>query len=185
MLRTQGEPPPRVGLSWPSVDRARAYFISGMYMQILGENSYALTVWSSAEVPGAGQELHAYLSGSYIDKWLKQKIRCLPAPPVAPSRRASSPAPPTCRGPAGQHAGHADDDRLRPGKLDHLSARRPTRSSRGIRSGASACAPSPPPPRCLGMDFGNMQQMDDGDGQQQQQQKKPGMKGLLKGILGG
>ena len=31
-----------------------------------------------------------------------------------------------------------------------------------------------------------MQQMDDEDGEgQQQQQKKPGMKGLLKGILGG
>jgi len=40
----------------------------------------------------------------------------------------------------------------------------------------------------LGLDFGNMQQMEnpEGDGPQQQQpQKRPGMKGLLKGILGG
>ena len=38
----------------------------------------------------------------------------------------------------------------------------------------------------LGLDFGDMQQMDDGEGQQQQQQQeKPSMKGLLKGILGG
>ena len=38
----------------------------------------------------------------------------------------------------------------------------------------------------LGMDFGSMQQMEDGeDGQQEQPKKKPGMKGLLKGILGG
>jgi hypothetical protein len=39
----------------------------------------------------------------------------------------------------------------------------------------------------LGMNFGGQQmQEDQGDGQQPQQpQKRPGMKGLLKGILGG
>ena len=36
----------------------------------------------------------------------------------------------------------------------------------------------------LGMDFGGMEQQEEGEGQQQQK-KKPGMKGLLKGILGG
>jgi hypothetical protein len=34
----------------------------------------------------------------------------------------------------------------------------------------------------LGMDMGGMQQQ---DGQPQQQQKKPGVRGLLRGILGG
>jgi len=37
----------------------------------------------------------------------------------------------------------------------------------------------------LGLDFGGMQQMEDGEQQQDQPKKKPGMKGLLKGILGG
>ena len=38
----------------------------------------------------------------------------------------------------------------------------------------------------LGLDLGNLQQMDRGEeGQQQQPQKKPSMKGMLKGILGG
>lgn len=78
MLRAQGEATDAVALSWPSVDRSRAYFITGMHMEVLGENSYHLVTWSSADVAGAGSDLHAYLTGSYIDKSLKQKI-LLPA----------------------------------------------------------------------------------------------------------
>ena len=37
----------------------------------------------------------------------------------------------------------------------------------------------------LGLDFGSMQQMEESEDGQPQQQKKPSMKGLLKGILGG
>jgi len=185
MLRTQGEATAAVGLSWPSVDRARAYFISGMHMQILGENSYALTVWSSAEVPGAGQELHAYLSGSYIDKWLKQKI-------LLPSSATS------CTVPKGIFAGASNvqgQQASMPGMLmmtaygpeswityppKPADPKQPWNPEWSVRLRAKSTATA-----MLGMDFGNMQQMDDGDGQQQQQQKKPGMKGLLKGILGG
>lgn len=186
MLRSQGEPTAAVGLSWPSVDRARAYFITGMHMQVLGENSYAMTVWSSAEVPGAGQELHAYLSGSYIDKWLKQKI-------LLPSTATS------CTVPKGIFAGASNvqgQQATMPGMLmmtaygpeswityppKPADPKQPWNPEWSVRFRAKSTATA-----MLGMDFGNMQQMENGeDGQQQQQKKKPGMKGLLKGILGG
>ena len=185
-LRTQGEATAAVGLSWPSVDRARAYFISGMHMQVLGENSYALTIWSSADVPGAGQELHAYLSGSYIDKWLKQKI-------LLPSSATS------CTIPKGIFAGASNvegQQAVMPGMLmmtaygpeswityppKPADPKQPWNPEWSVRFRAKSTATA-----MLGMDFGNMQQMEDGeDGQQEQPKKKPGMKGLLKGILGG
>jgi hypothetical protein len=181
-LRTQGAPEDAVGLSWPSVDRARAYFITGMHMQMLGENSFAMTIWSSADVPGAGQELHAYLSGSYIDKWLKQKV-LLPASATS------------CTIPKGIFA-EASDAQGQQGVMPSMlmmtaygpenwityppkpanpkQAWNPEWSVR-LRAKSTATA-------ILGMDMGGMQQQ---DGQPQQQQKKPGMRGLLKGILGG
>ena len=78
MGAAQGGLDDAIGLDWPAVERARAYFITGVHMQMLGEHSFAMTVWSSAEAPGAGNELHAYLGGGQVDKWLKQKI-LLPA----------------------------------------------------------------------------------------------------------
>jgi len=184
MLRSQGEPTAAVGLSWPSVDRARAYFITGMHMQMLGENSYAMTIWSSADVAGAGQELHAYLSGSYLDKWLKQKI-------LLPSTATS------CTIPKGIFAGASNlqgQQAVMPGMLmmtaygpeswityppKPADPKKPWNPEWSVRLRAKSTATA-----MLGMDFGNMQQMDE-DGQPQQQQKKPTMKGLLKGILGG
>ena len=185
-LRTQGEATAAVGLSWPSVDRARAYFISGMHMQVLGENSYALTIWSSADVPGAGQELHAYLSGSYIDKWLKQKI-------LLPSSATS------CTIPKGIFAGtskvQGGQESMVPGMLSMTAygpeswityppkpadPKQPWNPEWSVRLRARSSASA-----ILGLDFGDMQQMESEDGQPQQQQKKPSMKGLLKGILGG
>jgi hypothetical protein len=181
-LRTQGAPEDAVGLSWPSVDRARAYFITGMHMQMLGENSFAMTIWSSADVPGAGQELHAYLSGSYVDKWLKQKVLL---PPSATS----------CTIPKGIFAGASNAQGQQgvmpsmlmmtaygpenwitypPKPANPKQAWTPEWSVR-LRAKSTATA-------ILGMDMGGMQQQ---DGQPQQQQKKPGMRGLLKGILGG
>jgi hypothetical protein len=181
-LRTQGAPEDAVGLSWPSVDRARAYFITGMHMQMLGENSFAMTIWISADVPGAGQELHAYLSGNYIDKWLKQKV-LLPASATS------------CTIPKGIFAGASNAQGQQgvmpsmlmmtaygpenwitypPKPANPKQAWNPEWSVR-LRAKSTATA-------ILGMDMGGMQQQ---DGQPQQQQKKPGMRGLLKGILGG
>lgn len=185
MLRSQGEPTAAVGLSWPSVDRARAYFITGMHMQMLGENSYALTIWSSAEVPGAGSELHAYLSGGYIDKWLKQKI-------LLPSTATG------CTIPRGIFAGGSNVEggqMTMPGMLmmtaygpeswityppKPADPKQPWNPEWSVRLRAKSTATA-----MLGMDFGSMQQQENGEGQPQQQQKKPSMKGLLKGILGG
>ena len=181
-LRTQGAPEDAVGLSWPSVDRARAYFITGMHMQMLGENSFAMTIWSSADVPGAGQELHAYLSGGYVDKWLKQKV-LLPASATS------------CTIPKGIFAGASNAQGQQgvmpsmlmmtaygpenwitypPKPANPKQAWNPEWSVR-LRAKSTATA-------ILGMDMGGMQQQ---DGQPQQPQKKPGMRGLLKGILGG
>lgn len=183
-LRAQGEATDAVGLSWPSVDRARAYFITGMHMQMLGENSYALTTWSSAEVPGAGSELHAYLGGSYLDKWLKQKI-LLPASAIS------------CTIPKGIFAGASNmqgQQATMPGMLmmtaygpeswityppKPADPKQPWNPEWSVRLRAKSTATA-----MLGMDFGGMQQMDEGNGTQQQPQKKPSVKGLLKGLLG-
>ena len=184
MLRSQGEATAAVGLSWPSVDRARAYFITGMHMQMLGENSFALTTWSSAEVAGAGSDLHAYLTGGYIDKWLKQKI-------LLPSTATS------CTIPRGIFAGASNvegQQMTMPGMLmmtaygpeswityppKPADPKQPWNPEWSVRLRAKSTATA-----MLGLDFGGMEQKEDDEGQPQQQQK-PGMKGLLKGILGG
>ena len=182
-LRTQGEAPAAVGLSWPSVDRARAYFITGMHMQMLGENSYALTIWSSADVGGGGSGLHSYLSGGFIDQW--QEI-------LLPSTATS------CTIPRGIFAGSSNVEggqMTMPGMLmmtaygpeswityppKPADPKQPWNPEWSVRLRAKSTATA-----MLGMDFGGMEQQEDGEGQPQQQQKKPGMKGLLKGILGG
>ena len=181
-LRTQGAAEDAVGLSWPSVDRARAYFITGVHMQMLGENSFAMTIWSSADVPGAGQELHAYLSGSYIDKWLKQKV-LLPASATS------------CTIPKGIFAG-ASNAQGHPGVMPSMlmmtaygpenwityppkptNPKQPWNPEWSVRLRAKSTATA-----ILALNMGRMPQ---DDGQPQQPQKKPGMRGLLKGILGG
>ena len=184
-LRSQGEMTDAIGLSWPTVDRARAYFITGMHMEMRSETSYSMVTWSSADVAGAGSDLHAYLTGSYIDKWLKQKV-LLPASAT------------NCTIPRGIFAGAPGSQGAMPGMLmmtaygpeswityppKPADAKKPWTPEWSVRLRAKSSTMS-----MLGMDFGNMQDMEDGEGdgnQQQQPQKKPSMKGLLKGILGG
>ena len=186
-LRTQGEMTDAIGLSWPTVERARGYHITGMHMQVLGENSYAMTLWSSAEVPGAGQDLHTNLSAGQLDKWLKQKVLL--------ASTATS-----CTIPKGIFAGTSNvegQQATMPGMLSMTAygpeswityppkpadPKLPWNPEWSVRLRARSSASA-----ILGLDFGGMQQMEseEGEGQQQQQQKKPGMKGLLKGILGG
>ena len=186
-LRTQGEMTDAIGLNWPTVERARGYHITGMHMQVLGENSYAMTLWSSAEVPGAGQDLHTNLSAGQLDKWLKQKVLL--------ASTATS-----CTIPKGIFAGTSNvegQQATMPGMLSMTAygpeswityppkpadPKLPWNPEWSVRLRARSSASA-----ILGLDFGGMQQMEseEGEGQQQQQQKKPGMKGLLKGILGG
>lgn len=73
-LQTQGELTDAIALSWPTVDRARAYFIYGMGFRSERE----FVIWSSADVAGAGYDLVNYLRGGEVDNWLKQKV-LLPA----------------------------------------------------------------------------------------------------------
>ena len=183
-LRSQGEMTDAVDLSWPTVDRARAYFITGMHMEVTGENSYSLVTWSSADVAGAGSDLHSYLSGSYIDKWLKQKV-LLPATAT------------NCTIPKGIFASAPGNQGAMPGMLmmtaygpeswityppKPADPKQPWNPEWSVRLRAKSSTMS-----ILGMDFGNMQQMDDGDGRQQSNspRRRPSVKGLLKGILGG
>ncbi|QNN47794.1 hypothetical protein H9L17_06605 [Thermomonas brevis] len=184
-LRTQGGLDDAIGLDWPAVERARAYFITGVHMQMLGEHSFAMTVWSSAEAPGAGSELHAYLGGGQIDKWLKQKI-LLPATATG------------CTIPKGIFAGASTvqgQQQAMPGMLAMTAygperwitwppkpadPKQPWNPEWSVRLRAKSSATA-----MLGVDLGGVQRMDGGNGQQpRQQQTKPTMKGLLKGLLG-
>lgn len=187
MLRSQGEASDAIGLNWPSVDRARAYFITGMHMQVLGENSYAMTVWSSADVPGAGSDLHQYLSGSYLDKWLKQKV-LLPA------------AATSCTIPKGIFAGASNvkgQQATMPGMLmmtaygpenwityppKPADPKQPWDPEWSVRLRAKSTATA-----MLGMDMGGMMQGDaNGEDSQPQSPKEKESTGkkLLRGILG-
>ena len=183
-LRTQGEATDAIGLSWPGVERARGFHITGMHMQVLGENSFAMTMWSSAELPGAREDLHTNLTGAQLEKWLKQKV-------LLPSTATS------CTIPKGIFAGASNVEggqMTMPGMLSMTAygpeswityppkpadPKQPWNPEWSVRLRARSSATA-----ILGMDFGDMQQMEDSeDGQQPK--KKPGMKGLLKGILGG
>ena len=174
-----------IGLSWPAVERARGYHITGMHMQVLGENSYAITMWSSAELPGAREDLHANLTGGQLEKWLKQKV-LLPATATS------------CTIPKGIFAGTSKVDGRQatmPGMLNMTAygpeswityppkpadPKQPWNPEWSVRLRARSSASA-----ILGLDFGGMQQMEEDGEDGQPQQKKPGMKGLLKGILGG
>lgn len=184
-LRSQGEPTESIALSWPGLAQAQAYFISGMHMQMQGENRYTLTVWSSAEVPGAGSELHTYLGPGQLDKWLKQKV-------LLPSTTTS------CAIPRGIFAGGAQGQGREAGMPGML-----TMTAYGPERWITY-PPKPADPRqpwnpewsvrlrtrsstmaMVGMDFGGMGMPEEDGEQPAPQQKKPSMKGLLKGILGG
>lgn len=184
-LRTQGALADAIGLDWPTVERARAYFITSAHMQVINDHSFALTVWSSADVPGAGSDLHAYLGSGQVDKWLKQKI-LLPATATH------------CAIPKGIFAGASNvqgQQQAMPGMLAMTAygperwityppkpadPKQPWTPEWSVRLRAKSGATA-----MLGVDLGGMQRMDDGNGQQPRQpQAKPTMKGLLKGLLG-
>lgn len=185
-LRAQGEPVDAVSLGWPSVARARAYFINGMRMEMVNDHAFNLTIWSSAELPGAGSELHAFLTGGAIDKWLKQKI-LLPA------------AATSCVVPKGIFAGSAGGEAgMVPAMLmmtaygpEHwityppkpTDPKQPWNPEWSVRMRAKSTASA-----MLGLDFGGMdmqQEQGEGEAGKPPAQKRPNVKGLLKGLLGG
>jgi hypothetical protein len=185
-LRTQGELTDAIGLDWPAVARSRGYHITGVHMQVLGENSYAMTIWSSAEVPGAGMDLHTNLTGAQLDRWLKQKV-------LLPASATNCTIPKGIF--AGTSRGQGGQDAAMPGMLSMTAygpeswitypprpadPKQPWNPEWSVRLRARSSATA-----ILGLDFGGMQ-MDGADERSpQQQQQKPSVKGLLKGILGG
>jgi hypothetical protein len=54
---------------WPTVNRARAYFLAAM-----GTRDDAMVLWSSAETADAGMGLVDYLPNATVDKWVKEKV---------------------------------------------------------------------------------------------------------------
>jgi len=183
-LRSQGQMTDAVYLGWPTVANARAYFINGMHMQQLGQNAYQMTVWSSADVPGAGAELHASLSNGNVDKWLKQKV-------LLPGTATSCVIP---RGIFADNGGGASGARSSgampamltmsaygpetwitypPRPADRKQTWRPEWSVR-LRTRSTATS-------MLGMDFGDTQ--DDPQRNNEQPRRRRG--GLLNSILGG
>ncbi|HET7125628.1 MAG TPA: hypothetical protein VFI26_00820 [Lysobacter sp.] len=178
-LRSQGGPEDAIAVSWQPVDRARAYFLTAFG----AKSQHEFVMWSSSDVAGAGNELLNYLTGSYVDKWLKQKV-------LLPTSATS------CTVPKGIFAssGGADAQQGGMGGMGML-----TMIAYGPETNI-AWPPRPANPKTpwnpewnvrvrtkstasalLGMDMGDMPR----DGDQQQPKKKPSVRGLLKGILGG
>jgi hypothetical protein len=178
-LRSQGGAEDAIAVDWQPVDRAQAYFLSAFGAR----SEHEFVMWSSSETAGAGMELMNYLTGSNIDKWLKQKV-------LLPTSASS------CTVPKGIFAGSAGG--ATQGGMGGMGML--TMIAYGPETNI-AWPPKPSNPKTpwnpewnvrvrtkstasalLGMDMDGMQQ---DNGQPQQQQKKPGVRGLLKGILGG
>jgi hypothetical protein len=144
------------------------------------------TVWSSAEVPGAGHELVNYLTGSYIDKWLKQKV--LLAPGTTNCAIPQGIFKNTAKG--GEQGGFASLNMIAYGPETNITwPPKPTDPKQPwdpewnvrVRTKATTVA-------MLGMDFGDMGGMPadegDGDGKRDPEKKEEGgAKKLLRGLM--
>ena len=162
---------------WTPVDRAQAYFLHAV-----GTQGKDVVLWSSADVPDAGQGIFDYLTGSLIERWTKEKV-LLP-------RTATQ-----CAIPKGIFAGPGEAGREGGGGLLSIIAYGP--------ESHIAWPPRPSDPKqpwnpewnvrvrtkstgsaMLGMDLSRMQEMEDDSEAQPQEQKKP-LRSLLKGLIGG
>jgi hypothetical protein len=178
-LRSQGSPEDAIAVNWQPVERARAYFLTAFG----AKSQHEFVMWSSSEVAGAGNELLNYLTGSYVEKWLKQKV-------LLPTSATN------CTVPKGIFASSGGTD-AQQGGMGGMGML--TMIAYGPETNI-AWPPRPANPKTpwnpewnvrvrtkstasalLGMDMDGMQQ----DNGQPQQRKKPGVRGLLKGILGG
>lgn len=80
-LTSSGEDDMPIELRWQPVERAQAYFLAATQMDAAvkpGMNKISVVMWSSSEVPGAGETLVDYLDAAHISRWRKQKV-LLPA----------------------------------------------------------------------------------------------------------
>ena len=180
-LDSQGELADSIQLQWQSVDRAKGYFLHAMAMQ--DERNFV--VWSSADVAGAGYELLNYLTGSNIDKWLKQKVL------LAPTTTR-------CAVPKGifKPSGKGKDDTMAAlnmiayGPETNITwperpadPKQPWKPEWNVRVRTKSTTTA-----MLGMDMGDMSGMDDGagddaQGKESEQEQEGGAKKLLRGLL--
>ena len=73
-LTQSGDPASGVTLRWQPVDRAKAYFLHGLSLQ-----DKTIVMWSSAEVPDAGQGVVDFLTGAQVESWLREKVLLAPS----------------------------------------------------------------------------------------------------------
>lgn len=178
-LGSKGELADAISVSWQPVDRSQAYFLSAMAMQ----DEHDFVTWSSSEVAGAGNELLNYLAGSYVDKWLKQKV-------LLPTATTSCTIPKgifaaTGKGSQGGMAslsmiayGPETNIAWPPKPADPKAPWHPEWNVR-VRSKSTSTA-------MLGMDLSGMDagpSDGDNDGKEQPQEKESKGKKLLKGLL--
>lgn len=178
-LRSSGGPEDAIAVNWQPVDRARAYFLSA----VGAKSEHEFVTWSSSEAAGAGMELMNYLTGSSIDKWLKQKV-------LLPTSATSCTVPQGIFA-SGTGAGAQQGGMGGMGMLSMIAygpetniawppkpanPKTPWNPEWNVRVRTKSTASA-----LLGMDMGDMQQGDD----PQQPKKKRGVRGLLNGILGG
>ena len=72
--QSSGSPKDSIGLSWRSVNQARAYFLHAMGS--VGEND--MVMWSSSDIADSGMGLFDYLPHATIDRWIKDKVLLTP-----------------------------------------------------------------------------------------------------------
>ena len=73
-LQTNGAATGSIGLNWPVINQAKAYFLSAF-----GSSGDDMIIWSSSEVADAGMGLMDYLPNATIDKWLRERVLLEPA----------------------------------------------------------------------------------------------------------
>lgn len=181
-LRTQGEPTAAVYVGWAPVAHAQAYFLSGMHMNMKSEKSYEMTLWSSAEIPGAGGELHTYLPDSYVTKWLKQKVLLAPTATSCVIPRGIFASPGGAQG--GMMPGMLMATAYGPESWityppKPADSRKPWNPEWSVRLRARSTATA-----ILGLNFGGDEGPQRGN-EPQRPQRRPGMGDVLRGILGG
>lgn len=170
-LSSSGTAATGIQLSWQPVDQAQAYFLHAV-----GQRGQDMVVWSSAEVPDAGQGVMHYLTGAVLGRWLKEKV-LLP------------PATTRCTVPAGIFGddGAGMLNMIAYGPETHLAwppkpadPKQPWDPEWNVRVRTKSTAGA-----ILGMDFSGMQDIDAQDGQPAQQRKPEESTGkkLLKGLL--
>lgn len=181
-LESKGELSQSIQLQWQPVDRARGYFLHAMAMQ--DERNFV--IWNSAEVVGGGYELLNYLTGSNIEKWIKQKVLLAPT-----TTRCAVPKgifQPSGKG--GKDEAMAALNMIAYGPETNLvwperpaDPKQPWKPEWNVRVRTKSTTTA-----MLGMDMGDMSGMDDGagddaQGKESEQEQEGGAKKLLRGLL--